>query len=60
MSDLPLALPGDLARRLASALDVEGKILRGLEALGTWSAPGLRQRVMLDTPYLRIPIRIVE
>ncbi|MCI0584123.1 MAG: class I SAM-dependent methyltransferase [Chloroflexi bacterium] len=34
MSDLPLSLPGDLAGRLASALDLEGKILRGLEALG--------------------------
>jgi len=34
VSDLPLPLPGDLAGRLASALDVEGKILRGLEALG--------------------------
>jgi hypothetical protein len=33
---------------------------RGLEALGTWSGPGLRQRVMLDAPYVRIPIRIVE
>jgi putative zinc finger protein len=31
-----------------------------LEALGVWSAPGLRQRVMLDAPYLRIPIRIAE
>jgi len=34
VSDLPLTLPGDLAGRLASALDVEGKVLRGLEALG--------------------------
>jgi len=34
VSDLPLSLPADLAGRLASALDVEGKILRGLEALG--------------------------
>ena len=34
MSDLPLSLHGDLAGRLASALDVEGKILRGLDALG--------------------------
>jgi len=34
VSDLPLPLPGDLAGRLSSALDVEGKILRGLEALG--------------------------
>ncbi len=34
--------------------------VRNLEALGVWSAPGLRQRVMLDAPYLRIPIRIAE
>lgn len=34
VSDLPLPLPADLAGRLASALDVEGKILRGLQALG--------------------------
>jgi hypothetical protein len=34
VSDLPLPLSGDLADRLGSALDVEGKILRGLEALG--------------------------
>lgn len=34
--------------------------VRNLEALGAWSAPGLRQRVMLEAPYLRIPIRIAE
>ncbi|TAK02012.1 MAG: hypothetical protein EPO36_03485 [Chloroflexota bacterium] len=34
MSDLPLTLPADLSAKLAAALDVEGKILRGLEALG--------------------------
>ncbi|HEX5590517.1 MAG TPA: hypothetical protein VFX65_09535 [Candidatus Limnocylindrales bacterium] len=34
MSDLPFPLAAELAGRLASALDVEGKILRGLEALG--------------------------
>ncbi|MES2209241.1 MAG: hypothetical protein V4515_03535 [Chloroflexota bacterium] len=34
MSDLPFQLPPEHARVLASALDVEGKILRGLEALG--------------------------
>ncbi len=34
VSDLPFQLPPEAARRLASALDVEGKILRGLEALG--------------------------
>ena len=34
MSDLPFHLPPERALDLASALDVEGKILRGLEALG--------------------------
>jgi len=34
VSDLPVPLRDDLAARLASALDVEGKILRGLEGLG--------------------------
>lgn len=34
VSDLPLQLGAELAGRLASALDVEGKILRGIEALG--------------------------
>ena len=34
MSDLPVALPDPLARRLAAALDVEGKIPRALDALG--------------------------
>jgi SAM-dependent methyltransferase len=34
VSDLPLTLPADLSGKLAAALDVEGKILRGLEALG--------------------------
>jgi hypothetical protein len=34
VSDLPLPLAGDLADRLESALDAEGKILRGIDALG--------------------------
>ena len=34
MSDLPVALPDALARRLAAALDIEGKIPRALDALG--------------------------
>ena len=34
VSDLPIPLSAELAGRLAAALDVEGKILRGLEALG--------------------------
>lgn len=34
VSDLPFQLAPEAARELASVLDVEGKILRGLEALG--------------------------
>lgn len=34
MSDLPIDLSPELASRLAAALDVEGKLARGLEALG--------------------------
>jgi hypothetical protein len=36
------------------------ELVRGLEGLGSWSAPGLPQRVMRDAPYLRVPIRIAE
>jgi hypothetical protein len=34
VADLPIALDGDLATLLTDSLDVEGKILRALEALG--------------------------
>jgi hypothetical protein len=34
VADLPIALDGDLATVLTSSLDVEGKILRALDALG--------------------------
>jgi hypothetical protein len=34
VSDLPVALPDPLARQLAAALDVEGKIPRALDSLG--------------------------
>jgi hypothetical protein len=37
VSDLPVTLPGPLARRLAAAFDVEGKIPRALDALGPLS-----------------------
>ena len=37
MSDLPVTLPDPLARQLALALDVEGKIPRALDALGPLS-----------------------
>lgn len=34
MTDLPIELPDDLAHRLGRALDVEGKIVAAIEALG--------------------------
>jgi len=42
---LPVSLPADLAPRLAAALDAEGKIARGLEALGPVSG---RDVVLVD------------
>lgn len=45
MSNLPFQLPADLATRLASALDVEGKISRAVEALGPISE---RDVLLLD------------
>lgn len=45
MSDLPLDLPPDLATRLAAALDIEGKIARGLEALAPMAG---RDVVVID------------
>ena len=35
MPDLPLTLPGDYAAQLGRALDREGKIARGIDALGS-------------------------
>lgn len=34
--------------------------VRGLEALGAWSGPGVRQRVMLDSAHVHLPIRIAQ
>lgn len=36
------------------------EFVRGLEALGAWSGPGLRQRVMLDAAHVHLPIRIAQ
>ncbi|MBI2762212.1 MAG: hypothetical protein HYX54_00415 [Chloroflexi bacterium] len=47
MSDLPFDLPQEQARELAAALDVEGKILRGLEALGPVAG---RDVLLVDAP----------
>lgn len=47
MADLPIDLPADVARRLARALDVEGKIPRALEALGP---VGGRDVLLVDVP----------
>ncbi len=57
MTDLPLALDGDLPARLARVLDTEGKILRALDALGPVAerdvvllgeSGGLRARQLTD------------
>ena len=47
MSDLPFPLAADLAARLTSALDIEGKILRAIEALGPVAG---RDVVLVDAP----------
>jgi hypothetical protein len=47
MADLPISLPAELALRLAAALDREGKIVRGLEALGPIAD---RDVLIVDTP----------
>lgn len=58
MADLPIPLEGALADELARVLDAEGKILRGLEALGpvanrdvvlVGDAGGLRHRQLAAT-----------
>ncbi len=45
MADLPFELPADLSARLLCALDVEGKIPRGLDALGPLAG---RDVVLID------------
>lgn len=47
MPDLPLRLPEPLAGRLRAAADVEGKIVRALDALGPLSG---REVALLDVP----------
>jgi hypothetical protein len=51
VSDLPIPLATELAGQLASALDVEGKILRGLEALGPVSG---RDVALVDASGSRV------
>ena len=70
LPDLLAKVGGSEAARRQDGADLVVEVLipearyddfaRGLEALGTWSAPGPRQRVMPAAPYLRIPIRIAE
>lgn len=47
MADLPFQLPGSLAERLRTAVDVEGKIVRALDALGPLAG---RDIALLDVP----------
>ena len=57
VSDLPVTLPDPLARRLAAALDVEGKIPRALEALGPLSE---RDVAFVDGEPGRFAARLAE
>jgi hypothetical protein len=57
MSDLPFTLAPDLAGQLASALDVEGKILRGLEALGPVAG---RDALLVDAAGSRVASGLAE
>jgi len=57
VSDLPVTLPDPLARRLAAALDVEGKIPRALEALGPLSD---RDVAFVDGEPGRFAARLAE
>lgn len=57
MAVLPVSLPSDLAPRLAAALDVEGKIARGLEALGPVSG---RDVVLVDAEGSAVAAALAE
>jgi hypothetical protein len=57
VSDLPVTLPDPLARRLALALDVEGKIPRPLDALGPLSD---RDVALVDGEPGRLAGRLTE
>ena len=55
MADLPFQLPGPLAERLRTAADVEGKIVRALDALGPLAG---RDVALLDVPAGPLRARI--
>lgn len=57
MSDLPLDLAPDLATRLAAALDIEGKIARGLEALAPTAG---RDVVVVDAPGAKATVELAR
>ncbi|HEU5205645.1 MAG TPA: hypothetical protein VFU17_15245 [Candidatus Limnocylindrales bacterium] len=57
MPDLPVTLPDPLARRLAVALDVEGKIPRALEALGPLAN---RDVALVEGEQVRFAARLSE
>jgi SAM-dependent methyltransferase len=54
---LPVSLPANLAPRLAAALDVEGKIARGLEVLGPVSG---RDVVLVDAEGSAVAAAVTE
>ena len=55
MADLPFLLPAAHAERLAAAVDIEGKIVRALEALGPLAG---RNVIVLDLPDGRFHDRL--
>lgn len=57
MAVLPVSLPAELAPRLAAALDTEGKIARGLEALGPVSG---RDVVLVDAEGSAVAVAVTE
>ena len=57
MAVLPVSLSADLAPRLAAALDAEGKIARGLEALGPVSG---RDIVFVDAEGSAVAAAVAE
>lgn len=57
VSDLPFQLPPERALDLASALDVEGKILRGIEALGPVSG---RDVLLIDAAGSAVAVGLTK
>ena len=57
MSDLPFQLSPEAARELASVLDVEGKILRGIEALGPVAG---REVLLVDAATSTLAVGLAE